>query len=133
MKLLSQNLCFLQQYDTPRGSVSVCFCMQRRSVIFLIPFILFYHWLVKSRCLNIISALLKFCVSPSRQGRRAVWAERAVSSAAPLLQASQYVPQPFPFLSVLLQIMLSFPVKLPGQVFCFPPLCWSRLAIHGWE
>lgn len=71
----------------------------------------------------------EFCVSPSRQSRRAVWAERAVSSAV----AGTGRPSPPGFLvrvsavSILVQIAPDY-AKLPSDasraslLFLWPPL-----------
>lgn len=97
--------------------------MQRRPEIFLILFIIFYHWLVTSYCSSVIFGLQK------SQSRRAVWAERAVSSAV----AGTGRPSPPGFLvrvsavSILVQIAPDY-AKLPSDasraslLFLWPPL-----------
>lgn len=66
----------------------------QRSAIFLILFILFYHWLGRSCCLNIACSLLQSFVS---SGLRAPFPWPLLGLAVPLLQVSWYVSQLFPF------------------------------------
>lgn len=113
--------------------------MQRPPEIFLILFIIFYHWLVTSYCSSIIfgpqksSASLHHARAAGLSGLSAPFPRLWLGLAVPLLQASWYASQLFLFWSRLLQIMLNFPVMLPGHLYCFSGRLWSRLAIHGCE